>query len=110
MLLSFCSFCPNELGQVVPLLGHAAAAADDDDARDGVQGRRQRKTSRLVEFRGYRIPHGTPVYLNIYAVLRDEKVWPNPDNFDPEHFYDPATGKLVNLEKNLAFSVGEQPN
>jgi cytochrome P450 len=89
--------------RVVPLLGHAAGTppvtAPTHQASAGDQ--------QYVEFRGFKIPRGTPVYLNLYAVLRDEKVWEHPNKFYPEHFYDPATGSLKNLDKNLAFSLGE---
>jgi hypothetical protein len=89
--------------RVVPLLGHAAGTPPVTATTQAISGGDQQH----VEFRGFKIPRGTPVYLNLYAVLRDEKVWEHPNKFYAEHFYDSATGNLKNLDKNLAFSLGK---
>ncbi|XP_039155311.1 cytochrome P450 CYP82D47-like [Eucalyptus grandis] len=35
---------------------------------------------------GYRIPAGTRLLLNAWKIQRDERVWSNPDRFEPERF------------------------
>lgn len=35
---------------------------------------------------GYRIPRGTMLYVNIWAIQNDPKFWANPRKFDPERF------------------------
>jgi hypothetical protein len=35
---------------------------------------------------GYHIPANTHVMVNVWKVHRDERVWPNPDDFEPERF------------------------
>ncbi|XP_030529451.2 cytochrome P450 CYP82D47-like [Rhodamnia argentea] len=35
---------------------------------------------------GFRIPAGTRLVLNIWKIQRDERVWSNPDEFEPERF------------------------
>ncbi|KAJ6641655.1 Cytochrome P450 2C21 [Pseudolycoriella hygida] len=49
-------------------------------------------------YRGYLFKAGTPVFANTYAVLMNEKMWPNPDKFSPERFID-ASG---NIDKKKA--------
>ncbi|CAE7138980.1 unnamed protein product, partial [Rhizoctonia solani] len=35
-------------------------------------------------YRGYSIPKGAMVIANIWAMSRDEKVYPDPENFNPD--------------------------
>ncbi|KAJ4838353.1 hypothetical protein Tsubulata_019992, partial [Turnera subulata] len=35
---------------------------------------------------GYHIPAGTRLMVNAWKIQRDERVWPNPDDFQPERF------------------------
>ncbi|KAH7341834.1 cytochrome P450 [Rhizoctonia solani] len=37
-------------------------------------------------YRGYRIPANSTVYANIYAITRDERIFPEPESFIPERF------------------------
>nr|WET52774.1 cytochrome P450 76BK1 [Teucrium chamaedrys] len=41
-----------------------------------------------AEVNGYFIPKGTQIYVNVWAIHRDEKVWPNPEVFNPERFFE----------------------
>ncbi|KAL4261036.1 cytochrome P450 family protein [Pleurotus pulmonarius] len=38
------------------------------------------------EYNGYFLPKGSAVFVNIWALLRDEEIYPDPDTFDPERF------------------------
>ncbi|KAF9447950.1 cytochrome P450, partial [Macrolepiota fuliginosa MF-IS2] len=37
-------------------------------------------------YEGYYIPKGCTVFANVYAMLHDEKIFPNPTEFKPERF------------------------
>ncbi|CAE6464805.1 unnamed protein product [Rhizoctonia solani] len=39
-------------------------------------------------YRGYRIPKGTIVFGNLWAMSRDERVYPDPEMFDPDRYLD----------------------
>uniref|UniRef100_A0A7N0SZ89 Cytochrome P450 n=1 Tax=Kalanchoe fedtschenkoi TaxID=63787 RepID=A0A7N0SZ89_KALFE len=57
-----------------------------------------------VEIDGYTIPENTRVLVNLWAIHRDEKLWPEPDSFLPERFLD--DGKLsVDLIKGHGFEL-----
>ncbi|KAF9495887.1 cytochrome P450 [Pleurotus eryngii] len=38
------------------------------------------------EYKGYSIPKGSTIFVNVWALLRDEEVYPDPDIFNPERF------------------------
>ncbi|KAL4259703.1 cytochrome P450 family protein [Pleurotus pulmonarius] len=38
------------------------------------------------EYKGYHIPKGSTVFVNVWALLRDEEYYPDPDTFRPERF------------------------
>ncbi|KAI3686775.1 hypothetical protein L1987_80462 [Smallanthus sonchifolius] len=35
---------------------------------------------------GYRIPHGTMLFVNVWAIQNDPRIWDSPDMFIPERF------------------------
>ena len=45
-----------------------------------------RESTALVEALGYKIPAGTRIMYNLYAIHRDTSVYKNPDEFDPDRF------------------------
>ncbi|KAK0499180.1 cytochrome P450 [Armillaria luteobubalina] len=59
------------------------------------------------EYRGMHIPQGSIVVANIWAILRDEELYPRPDVFDPERFmgesHDP-----VKDPRNYIFGFGRR--
>ncbi|XP_072048804.1 cytochrome P450 2U1-like [Amphiura filiformis] len=56
---------------------------------------------------GYRIPKGATIVSNIYAVMRDPKVFPEPDQFKPERFINDQ-GKYFEREEVCVFGVGRR--
>ena len=60
-----------------------------------------------VEFKGYTIPKGTTVMSNLYAVHRDERVWDEPDRFDPSRFLD-ENGRIIRKEQLIPFCIGNE--
>ncbi|KAJ6512887.1 cytochrome P450 [Mycena sanguinolenta] len=57
-------------------------------------------------YNGYFIPKGTTVISNIWAMTRDESIYPEPERFNPNRFFT-ADGKL-NDEAVLAFGFGRR--
>ncbi|KAF7374521.1 O-methylsterigmatocystin oxidoreductase [Mycena sanguinolenta] len=51
---------------------------------------------------GYFIPKGTAVISNIWAMTRDESIYPEPERFNPDRFFT-ADGKLNGEDTVLAF-------
>uniref|UniRef100_A0ACD5VIW6 Uncharacterized protein n=1 Tax=Avena sativa TaxID=4498 RepID=A0ACD5VIW6_AVESA len=43
-----------------------------------------------VELGGYAVPKGSTVIFNVWAIMRDPRVWERPDEFVPERFMDMA--------------------
>ncbi|THH09320.1 hypothetical protein EW146_g8712, partial [Bondarzewia mesenterica] len=39
-------------------------------------------------YQGMRIPKGSVIFANIWNILRDSNIYPDPDNFNPERFLD----------------------
>ncbi|OIT35534.1 PREDICTED: cytochrome P450 93A3-like [Nicotiana attenuata] len=59
---------------------------------------------------GYKIPEGTKVFLNVYAIHRDPQVWENPLEFQPERFLSHSTNLNYsgNNFKYLPFGSGRR--
>ncbi|KAJ7617259.1 cytochrome P450 [Roridomyces roridus] len=38
------------------------------------------------EYRGYRIPANSIIFMNLWAILNDEKMYPDPHTFNPDRF------------------------
>ncbi|KAK0193932.1 cytochrome P450 [Armillaria mellea] len=58
-------------------------------------------------YRGYYIPAGATVIGNAWAILHDEKDYPNPFVFDPDRFM-PKDGKKTQPEPIAAFGFGRR--
>jgi len=54
------------------------------------------------EYNGYRIPKGSTVLANVWAILHDEYTYPEPHKFNPERF--------ENQEKNSLAGINELPH
>ncbi|KAH9490073.1 cytochrome P450 2 sub U member 1 [Bulinus truncatus] len=64
-------------------------------------------TSQDTSLAGYGIPKGAQVISNLDAVLKDERVWKDPENFRPERFLD-GSGAAVQREWLVPFGVGRR--
>jgi cytochrome P450 family 2 subfamily U polypeptide 1 len=64
-------------------------------------------TTEDVDFNGYQIPKDTVVFLNIWAVLFDEKLFSDPFTFRPERFIN-ERGQFVKHEAVIPFSLGKR--
>ncbi|KAF7365093.1 O-methylsterigmatocystin oxidoreductase [Mycena venus] len=89
--LSYCEAVFREVLRWRPIapLGVAHATSEDDI------------------YEGYFIPKGSMVLSNIWAMVHDESVYPNPDKFDPERFLN-ADGQLNTDDHILAFGFGRR--
>ncbi|KAF8139517.1 cytochrome P450 [Mycena galopus ATCC 62051] len=56
---------------------------------------------------GYFIPNGATVIGNIWAMTRDESMYPDPERFNPDRFFT-TDGKLNNDDTVLAFGFGRR--
>ncbi|KAF7346386.1 O-methylsterigmatocystin oxidoreductase [Mycena sanguinolenta] len=58
-------------------------------------------------YNDYFIPKGATVISNIWAMTRDESIYPDPERFDPNRFFT-ADGKLNDDPVTLAFGFGRR--
>ncbi|RWR98421.1 vitamin D 25-hydroxylase-like protein [Dinothrombium tinctorium] len=56
---------------------------------------------------GHFIPKGTNIIANFWAINRDESLWENANEFNPNRFLD-ADGNEVNKEELIPFSYGKR--
>nr|CAD7449356.1 unnamed protein product [Timema bartmani] len=60
-----------------------------------------------VTFRGYNIPQGTRIIINLFDIHMDRKYWGDPDNFRPERFIE-SSGTVRKDEALLPFGQGKR--
>ncbi|KAK0463550.1 cytochrome P450 [Desarmillaria tabescens] len=58
-------------------------------------------------YRGYHIPAGATIISNTWAILHDEKDYPNPMVFDPDRFM-PEDGRELQPNPTAAFGFGRR--
>lgn len=66
------------------------------------------KATADTELRGYNIPKGTILMMNIYAMHHDTNYWNDPDQFMPERFIHPEGHYYVPNSSYMPFSVGKR--
>ncbi|KAF9449666.1 cytochrome P450 [Macrolepiota fuliginosa MF-IS2] len=61
-------------------------------------------------YEGYYIPKGSVILANAYAMLHDEKVFPNPTEFNPERFFKNGAmpSDVPNPEEVATFGFGRR--
>ncbi|GJE87610.1 cytochrome P450 [Phanerochaete sordida] len=62
------------------------------------------------EYQGHRIPKGTTIVPNVWAILHDEKMYPEPLRFNPDRFLDEVQNAALNINElpNAAFGFGRR--
>ncbi|KAF8630488.1 hypothetical protein AX15_002883 [Amanita polypyramis BW_CC] len=58
-------------------------------------------------YNGFHFPKGSTVVANIWAITRDEAVYPDPESFKPERFFNPD-GTLNNDTMRYVFGFGRR--
>lgn len=58
------------------------------------------------EFQGVKIPKGATVFFPVYAIHRHEKLWVQPNSFNPDRFIDESSHDVNRIFSFLAFSSG----
>lgn len=53
-----------------------------------IANRLERVAKTSVEIEGVTIPKGTVITVPVYALHRDPDLWPNPEEFKPERYFD----------------------
>ncbi|QRW17878.1 cytochrome P450 family protein [Rhizoctonia solani] len=59
-------------------------------------------------YQGYRIPANSTVFANIYAITRDERIFPNPEAFIPERFDGTQPGPTPLDPREFVFGIGRR--
>ena len=60
-----------------------------------------------ITIKGYKIPAGTPVQMNIYSVLSGKQYFEDPDTFKPERFLNKEGTQVVVPEAFIPFGYGK---
>uniref|UniRef100_A0ACD6AMP8 Uncharacterized protein n=1 Tax=Avena sativa TaxID=4498 RepID=A0ACD6AMP8_AVESA len=61
-----------------------------------------------VQIASYIVPQGARVLVNLWAIGRDERIWPEPDKFMPERFLGRAMDFRVGDFEFIPFSAGRR--
>ena len=60
-----------------------------------------------IIFEGYTIPQKSLIIFNLNSVLKDPKVFVNPEQFNPDRFLD-AAGEVVKPKEFIPFGIGRR--
>ncbi|ESK91686.1 cytochrome p450 [Moniliophthora roreri MCA 2997] len=61
-----------------------------------------------ITWRQYRIPAGAIVMGSHWCIFHDPEIFTNPDEFDPQRWMDPKTGKIRDDLRNFNFGFGRR--
>ncbi|KAG6512885.1 cytochrome P450 71A1-like [Zingiber officinale] len=68
-----------------------------------------RETMESTELQNYRIPKGTRVFVNIWAIARDPALWDKAEEFLPERFLGDSDARAATLDfRYLPFGAGRR--
>ncbi|CAE6444152.1 unnamed protein product [Rhizoctonia solani] len=67
-----------------------------------------RSVHRDHAYKGHHIPAHSTIYCNIYAITRDEKIFPDPERFMPERFAKGHPGPSPLNPRNFVFGAGRR--
>jgi len=69
-----------------------------------------RSVSEDDEYKGYRIPKGTTILPNVWAVLHDENIYPEPLRFNPWRYLKPEENRKLGINPcpEQAFGFGRR--
>ncbi|KAK7052994.1 hypothetical protein VNI00_004315 [Paramarasmius palmivorus] len=56
-------------------------------------------------YNGYRIPKGSVIVSNVWAILHDENMYPEPYDFKPERYFKPGTNEFNETIQSPTFAV-----
>ncbi|XP_022087528.1 cytochrome P450 2J3-like isoform X1 [Acanthaster planci] len=65
-------------------------------------------TTQEFELRGYTIPKGIGVTINLWAIMNDPKVWDRPEEFNPGRFLSKDGKTMIQHEAFIPFSTGRR--
>ncbi|XP_047977066.1 cytochrome P450 81Q32-like [Salvia hispanica] len=65
------------------------------------------ESSEVCSVGGYRVPSGTMLLVNAWAIQRDPKIWEDPAKFKPERFFD-FDGKKELSYASMPFGYGRR--
>uniref|UniRef100_A0A8H8CER6 Cytochrome P450 n=1 Tax=Psilocybe cubensis TaxID=181762 RepID=A0A8H8CER6_PSICU len=61
------------------------------------------------EYCGFRVPKGSPIMANVWAIMHDPELYPDPFTFTPERFLDAGVGKNTNPDpRQFAYGFGKR--
>lgn len=66
------------------------------------------RASTRVKIRGYDIPKGTNVHVNVWAMARDQTTWKSPTEFRPERFLEEDVEVKGHDFRLLPFGAGRR--
>ncbi|XP_022087524.1 cytochrome P450 2J5-like isoform X1 [Acanthaster planci] len=66
------------------------------------------ETTEEFQLKGYTIPKGRKVFINLWAMMNDPKVWDRPEEFNPGRFLSEDGKTVIQHETFIPFSTGRR--